>query len=198
MEQRSIGEVLSDLKSKKIYQFLCEYAKKKNVLDYGCSSGYGSAILAEYAKKVIGVDINQKSLNYAIKIFKKPNLIFKLIKINSYPLEFKKQTFEFILSRHYIEHILDVRSYLYELRRILKNDGYLIITTPNRKSRLLPFQKPIHEGHVKEYTHKSLKKELELVFKKVDIKGVYGIKKINKLEKNIFFANSSSRSFHAK
>ncbi len=146
---------------------------------------YGSSILAEYAKKVIGIDIDLKPFNYAIKTYKKPNLTFKLIKSDTYPLEFEDEQFDVILLKHVIEHIVNVRRYINELKRILKKDGYVIIITPNRKLRLMPFQKPFHNDHVKEYTYKSFKKELESFFKNVDIKGIYGIKEINKIEKSI-------------
>ena len=159
MEQRSIGKVLTELRCEKEYQFLSKYTKNKIILDFGCGPGYGSAMLAEHAKKVIGIDIDSKPFNYAIKTYKKPNLAFKLVKSDSYPLEFEDEKFDVIISRHVIEHILDVRSYLNELKRILKKDGYVIFITPNRKSRLLPFQKPVHNDHVKEYTYKSFKKE---------------------------------------
>lgn len=185
MSQRTIREVLNELKGEKINQIILEYAKNKTVLDYGCGSGHSSTIMAEYAKKVIGVNFNHASINQAKNTYKKPNLIFEYIKPNSYPLKLENETFDFIFLKHLIEHLTNVRAYLLELKRLLNPDGYLIITTPNRKLRLLPFQKPIHEGHVKEYTYKSLKKELESVFKKVEIKGLYGIEEINKLEKNM-------------
>jgi 2-polyprenyl-3-methyl-5-hydroxy-6-metoxy-1,4-benzoquinol methylase len=56
-----------------------------------------------------------------------------------------------------MEHVHDVPGYLNELKRALKDDGVLIITTPNRKYRLYPFQRPINPYHLsilrKSYIH---------------------------------------------
>ena len=173
--------VIQGLKSRKEYHFAGEFGKDKKIMDYGCGPGYGSEILSKYAKKVIGVDIRTKAIDYARRTYQQSNLTFQVIS-PSKPLPFKEKYFDVIISSHVIEHIPDVNTYLCELKRILKINGKLIISTPNRKFRLLPFQKPYNPYHIREYTPKSLKKELKNNFHTVEIKGVYGTKDVNIIE----------------
>ena len=177
-----LSKVFGSLTSKKEYNVASNFGKNKYIMDYGCGPGYGSAILSKKATKVLGVDIYRKPLDYAKKTYNNiPNLSFQKIS-PKLPLPFNDQTFDVIVSRHVIEHITNVQNSLYELKRILKKGGILIIMTPNRKFRLLPFQKPFHKDHVKEYSLRSLEKELHKQFEQLDIKGVYGTDEINAIE----------------
>ncbi len=173
--------VIQGLKSRKEYHYAGEFGKDKTIMDYGCGPGYGSEILSRYAKKVVGVDIRTKAINYSRRTYQQSNLSFQVIS-PSKPLPFKDDYFDVIISSHVIEHIPNVHKYLGELKRILKINGKLIISTPNKKFRLLPFQKPYNPYHFREYTPKSLKKALKKIFQTVEIKGVYGTKDVNIIE----------------
>jgi len=58
--------------------FLEKYLKNKFVLVAGSGLGHDSFRIAEYAKKVIGVDILQKLVDHSIKNNKQKNLSFEL------------------------------------------------------------------------------------------------------------------------
>ncbi len=182
-EWNNIGEFVLFLKQKKAYQFASEYCQNKYVLDYGCGSGYGAAFLSSYADKVIAVDISEEVIDFCRRTYPSPNTSFQ--KINpDYSLPFDDNVFDIIISFQVMEHIFDVRAYLLELKRVLKEKGILFITTPNRKHRLLPFQKPWNIEHIREYSSAHLRKELNPVFNKVEILGVYGTDEINAIEYN--------------
>jgi len=56
------------------------------------------------------------------------------LEVYNIPLEeikFKEYTFDVIHASHLIEHLNDPKTFLTETHRILKNDGYCFITTPN-------------------------------------------------------------------
>lgn len=180
-EWGSIRELLIYLKHKKEYQFASEYCTAKYVLDYGCGSGYGSRLLASKASQVIGVDTSEEVINYCTSTYRAPNLSFQKIHPNC-SLPFDDNLFDVIVSFHVVEHIRDVPTYLFQLKRVLKSGGVLFITTPSRKHRLLPFQRPWNPEHVREYDQKGLNKELKHAFKKVKILGVYGTDEINAIE----------------
>ncbi len=174
--------VISALRTRKAYYFVAELGKNKDVMDYGCGPGFGTDIISKTAKSIIGVDIRQKALNYASKTYTDPNISFQ--KVNpTYPLPFADRRFDLIISSHVIEHIPNVLEYVLELKRILKIGGKLILSTPNRKFRLLPFQKPFNPYHFREYSVRNLKREIKKAFVKFEILGVYGNKRINLLEK---------------
>jgi len=177
----SIEEFIIFLKQKKAYQFAREHCKNSYVLDYGCGAGYGTALLSKNSNRIIGVDINEEVIDFCIKTYNFHNLSFQNIN-NKYPLPFEDKLFDVIVTFQVIEHIHNVQTYLFELRRLLKDIGILFVTTPNRKYRLLPFQKSWNKEHVKEYNLKGFRKELMSVFKKVKILGVYGKEEINRIE----------------
>jgi len=79
-------------------------------------------------------------------------------------LPFRDSCFDLVTSLQVIEHIegKDVNRLLREVSRVLKDDGVFIVTTPNRRLRLLPFQKPWNPEHKKEYDYK----EFEIILKK--------------------------------
>jgi len=47
-------------------------------------------------------------------------------------LPFKKRSFDVVICRELIEHVIDEKKALREISRVLKNKGYLLITTPNK------------------------------------------------------------------
>ncbi|WP_416377314.1 class I SAM-dependent methyltransferase [Algoriphagus sp. C2-6-M1] len=49
--------------------------------------------------------------------------------------------FDFIHISHVIEHVLDPKAYISEMKRILKPEGYLAIGTPNMSSNLYRFHR---------------------------------------------------------
>jgi 2-polyprenyl-3-methyl-5-hydroxy-6-metoxy-1,4-benzoquinol methylase len=180
-EWKSLEDYLLFLRLKKAYQYAIKYCQNKNVLDYGCGSGYGSALLSNYAAKVIGVDIQEDIIDFCNRTYSSPNLSFQ-IKTMDYNLPFEDNTFDVIVSFQVIEHIPNVKRYLLELKRVLNDTGILLITTPNRKYRLLAFQRPVNPEHIREYSLRSLDKALTLVFTNVTYSGIYGNEDIHEIE----------------
>jgi len=182
-EWKNIEEYLLFLKQKKAYDFVSGFCKDNYVLDYGCGSGYGTALLSQCAQMTVGLDISEEVIDYCRIKYKIPNLEFKKIEPNCV-LPYKDNIFNVIVSSHVIEHVSDPQQYLLNLKKTLKKDGILFISTPNRKYRLLPFQKPWNPDHLREYGFKQIEKELGNVFEIVEIKGVSGTPEIHRIEYN--------------
>jgi len=94
------------------------------VLDIGCNDG---SLMKEYAdkNKVIGLELSKES---ALKARKNG---FD-VKIGSvYDIPFKGKSFDVVHMSEIIEHVLDTDKALSEVHRVLKENGRLIITTPN-------------------------------------------------------------------
>lgn len=180
---QNLRKLMTSLRSQKMYEYIAELGRNMRVMDYGCGPGYGTAIIAKKAKEVVGVDISEEALEYAKSHYALPNV--KFIKIDTHPTEFPENSFDIIVSSHVIEHIDNVKKYLLQLKRILRKGGMLIITTPNKKFRLLPFQKPYDPHHKREYNSKDLEKEISPLFNKFEIKGIYGPNEMNKIETNM-------------
>lgn len=114
------------------YYNIAQICINKSVLDIACGTGYGSYILSNKAKSVVGFDIDKSSISYAKENFKKDNL--KFIKGNAIRTGFENNSFDIVISCETIEHLTlqDANHFLTEIKRILKSKGLLFITTPNK------------------------------------------------------------------
>lgn len=139
------------------YQFARTYCAGRKVLDLGCGSGYGAASLADIAESVTAVDVSAEAVAFASERYTAANLNFLKIDAER-PLPFPDRQFDVVLSFQVIEHVIDEAAYLREARRVLKAGGVMIIVTPNRVVRLLPFQKPWNRWHVREHAMASLQR----------------------------------------
>ena len=152
------------------YKTATTFTNDKTVLDFGCGSGYGAEIISPYCKSYKGVDISKESIEYAKCNYKKTNVEFIPIKdIKNEKLPFNDETFDVILSFQVIEHIKQPYKYIAESNRVLKKGGILLIITPNRETRLFPFQKPWNIYHIIEFSSSTLLKYLSKHFNKNDI-----------------------------
>lgn len=100
-------------------------------LDAACGSGYGAAFLAEKVRSVVGVDVNQNAIDYAKARYGKSNLTFQCADLHR-ELPFSDKSFDAITSFETLEHIGKQEEMLSELRRVLKPNGILIMSTPDR------------------------------------------------------------------
>jgi 2-polyprenyl-3-methyl-5-hydroxy-6-metoxy-1,4-benzoquinol methylase len=169
------------LRHQKAYLYAGEYCKDKTVFEYGCGNGYGSFYLSGMSQNVVAVDINKTVIHECKKQYQNNNLFFQLVEPEK-NTGFDESSFDVVVSFQVIEHIYDVPGYLNELKRVMKENGVLIITTPNRKYRLYPFQKPVNPYHVREYGLKQLKSQLQTAFESVTVLGIDGTPEINAVE----------------
>lgn len=134
------------------YFSVCEYVKGKKVLDAACGEGYGSDILANYAKTVIGMDIDEGAISRAKEHYgNKGNLHYIVGSIASLN-QIDDHSIDVVVSFETIEHVDEFiqNQYLNEINRVLKLDGVLFMSTPNKKvySDLYHYR---NEFHVKEF-----------------------------------------------
>ena len=80
--------------------------------------------------------------------------------------------FDAIVSYEVIEHIPNVTLYLAEIHRLAHAPAKVFISTPNRRLRLLPFQKPWNRYHLREYAPADFAATLQRIFPRVRILGV--------------------------
>ena len=148
------------------YIFAKSLVNDKNVLDAACGTGYGSAILAERAQKVFGIDISKEAILYAKSNYQMKNLKFKVADIEKLP--FEDDSLDVVVSFETIEHIECGRrkSFLAEIRRVLKNNGLLVISTPNRETYK---KREKNQFHVAEFSFEEFKQILNDNFKNVKL-----------------------------
>ena len=123
---------ITEIESFHRYHAAAPLCKGKTVLDAACGEGYGSAILAASAEKVRGIDQNAEAVREAKEKYKASNLDFVSGIVEEMP--FEAESFDRIVSFETIEHLIDQRKFLCEIRRVLKSDGILILSSPNKTS----------------------------------------------------------------
>lgn len=135
------------------YKSISEIVKDKIVLDAATGDGYGAFILSSHAKKITGIDISNESINYAKNNYYNNNLDYLQSSIEKLP--FEDSTFDVIISFETIEHVdINIQNKFFaEIKRVLKDNGILIISTPDKKyySDIYNYK---NEFHIKEFYEK--------------------------------------------
>ncbi len=132
--ERFLPEVEGDVQLEHMHRYLltAKFVKDKKVLDIACGEGYGSNLLADFAASVTGIDISQEAIWHAqARYGKKKNLFFIQGDCSSIPL--KDSSVDLIVSFETIEHHDRHQEFFLEIKRVLKRDGVLIISTPDKK-----------------------------------------------------------------
>ena len=142
------------------YLAVKEIIKDKQVLDIASGSGYGTKLLAENAKSVYGIDIDKASIEYAQQNYAAKNVTYKVGSGTSIPLA--AGSVDAVISMETIEHIQDQELFLHEIKRVLRPDGFLVVSTPND----VVYPKGNH-FHVREHNKRSLTALLKKQFKHV-------------------------------
>lgn len=132
------------------YRFAVEWVKDKKVLDAACGEGYGSRLLSQYAETVVGMDLDQTAVDNANEKYGTKKLSFIQGNIESLP--FEDATFDVVVSFETIEHVDEKtqKMFLQEIQRVLKTDGVLIMSTPNKKI-YTDLVHSVNRFHVKEF-----------------------------------------------
>ena len=138
--------------------------KGKLCLEVGCARGTVSHFLRNAGGNWFHADTDRSNVNAAAALLKDG-----VLQIPPNVLPFPDSTFDVIVSLDYLEHVRDDQAALNELKRVLKPNGHLLISTPTTGSSfVLNKIKPAigltldKYGHVREgYDLKDLESRLQ-------------------------------------
>jgi len=135
--------------------------KNKKVLDIASGEGYGSNILSRYAQSVIGVDLSNEAVVHAKNKYKCDNLQYIQGDAAKIPLE--DESVDVVVSFETIEHHDKHTEMLVEIKRVLKSNGVLIMSSPDKYyfTDLPDFK---NEFHVKELYYSEFRKLISSYF----------------------------------
>jgi ubiquinone/menaquinone biosynthesis C-methylase UbiE len=135
---------LIDAEHRARYWWAAQIAPGGDVLDAGCGTGYGSSILKQAgAASVTAVDVSAEALSATANHLGDDDAVVEA-DLRDIPLE--DDSFDLAVCWEAIEHIDEGERAVAELRRVLRPDGVLLVSSPN------PDVYPSgNEHHVHEY-----------------------------------------------
>jgi len=113
------------------------------ILDYGCGNGYIEEFFAQKAKKIVGLEKDQKLLVF---LRKRRNVFYKEYKHLD---KLKPKSFDVILCLDVLEHIQNDQELLKKFFSLLKKNGKLILNVPVYQFLYNEHDKAL--GHIKRY-----------------------------------------------
>lgn len=158
------------------YRFALDYVKDADVLDLGCGTGFGTKMLADEARSVVGVDVSDEAVAFSAARYGgdgDENLSF--VQIGSLPetrMPFDDASFDVVTCFQVIEHIHGVDRFLQEIARVLRPGGVMVMATPDRRWRLFGWQKPFNRYHVTEWAPAEMGSILGRTFAQVELFGM--------------------------
>ena len=151
------------------YALAADWVAGCTVLDAACGEGYGSAMLADSAGEVTGVDLSEQAIDHARTRYSgRDNLRFEVADATRLP--FEDGAFDRIVSFETIEHLAEQELLLAEFRRVLTPEGLLILSSPDRETYNAEAEAP-NEFHVRELDREELTALLSKQFPAVRLLG---------------------------
>jgi GT2 family glycosyltransferase/SAM-dependent methyltransferase/glycosyltransferase involved in cell wall biosynthesis len=128
------------------YLWAAEVVRGRRVLDLGSGEGFGSALIAELAERVVGVDIDERTVEHSRLNYAATNLEFRVGSALDLSA-FEAGSFGAAVAFEIIEHVREQARVLDEIHRLLGEDGILLMSTPDRRiySEVSGQSNPFHE-----------------------------------------------------
>lgn len=141
----------------------------RQVLDLASGEGYGSALLAAGAGRVVGLEIDPAAVEHSRRTYQAPGLEFvegSMLDLSA----FSDGSFDVVTCFEALEHVVEHDELLAGVRRVLAPDGVFVTSTPDR----LRYTEDLHQHnphHVRELSRDEFVGLLGGVFAHVKVWG---------------------------
>jgi len=162
------------LRHKNIARLAGKLKVKGAILDIGCGKSPLLEAIGRNSKDIIpyGIDVSFRNAKFS------RDKGFKALQAASEKLPFKKGFFDAIFFMEVYEHVINKDSAMEEIHRVLKRNGLLFMTTPN-KFWVLPYIPILRGNHKRIYQIVDGKFSPFRIYKKLRQKGFRIIDRLN-------------------
>ena len=156
------------------YEWVAEHLVKKGmrVLDFGCGTGYGAALLAKAGASVDALDSSPAAIAYATANFGGANVRFQVADLmGSLPEPCTPGSYDLVASSEVLEHVVDPFVFVRRMADSVNDAGVCFVGTPNRlwSFEHAPEGHLLSPSHLMEFTPPALSALLRLVFDEVNL-----------------------------
>ncbi len=139
----------------------------KRVLDIGCGTGYGCAILSETASFVQGIDYSAEAISYCNTHYASGAVAFRHLPVEEMTFHHE---FDAAVSFQVIEHLADTNRFLSRVSDAVRPGGIIFLTTPNvRRPEQGTSDNPFHQN---EMNYEQLRTFLSNHFSSFELLGI--------------------------
>jgi SAM-dependent methyltransferase len=143
-----------------------------HVLDFGCGTGFGVALLSPRCAEVVGIDLDPNVAGLGDK-FQLTNAEFLCANAceSNLGAALGIRGVDVVLSMETIEHLEDYVTYVENAVSMMKETGTFVVGTPNRTMTYNRYEDRRHmdPSHVQEFTARSLEWTLQAYFNQVEM-----------------------------
>ncbi|MGO9596683.1 MAG: class I SAM-dependent methyltransferase [Isosphaeraceae bacterium] len=156
------------------YIFAQPFCLNRSVIDAGCGTGYGTWLLAIHSTgSIVGVDVSDEALAEASRLYRCDNLRFvkgDVERLTEIPDLLGP--FDVVVNLENLEHLNSPIRFLEQARKILTEEGTLVVSTPNGEITERDEHGNIKNPfHVREFAEDELRDMLRQVFGSVELFG---------------------------
>ncbi|OBF92341.1 SAM-dependent methyltransferase [Mycobacterium sp. 852002-51152_SCH6134967] len=152
-----------------VYEQMADRCADRDVLEAGCGEGYGANLIAEVARRVIGLDYDETAVAHVRARY--PRVDMRQGNLAELPLA--DGSVDVVVNFQVIEHLWDQGQFVRECLRVLRPGGSLLMSTPNRITFSPGRDTPINPFHTRELNAAELT-EL-LTTEGFAVEGVHGV-----------------------
>ncbi len=129
-----------------VYRRLAERCRDRDVLEAGAGEGYGADLIADVARRVIGLDYDESAVAHIRARY--PRVEMHHGNLAALPLP--DASVDVVVNFQVIEHLWDQGQFVAECLRVLRPGGRLLMSTPNRITFTPDSDTPLNPFHTRE------------------------------------------------
>lgn len=162
--EKQIDAGRGDFETERAHRYLLArtFCHGRDVLDIASGEGHGTALLAQVARGVIGVEKDKALIAVAQQTHKRLNLRYELGDAAELPLS--SASVDVVVAFEVLEHLQNQDLFLNEVHRVLRPGGLLIASTLNENFHALVHMQT-NQSHISEFTQNEFSGLLSRHFK---------------------------------